>query len=181
MVLSLVASAGVIFFGVLEGILVAVVLSILLFFQRNWWPHGEVLGRVAGREGWHSDAGRRRRRRAPRRARVPLGGAAVLRQRRHVRQQVRHLVQERRPAWVVLQCEAITDIDVTAAGMLERLDNELNAKGVHLAFVELRSRLRDLVYDYGLFETLDRDHFYDSIEDALADIGPTLGEGKPAP
>ena len=54
--LSLVASAGVIFLGVLEGILVAVVLSILLFFQRNWWPHGEVLGRVSGREGWHSDS-----------------------------------------------------------------------------------------------------------------------------
>ena len=56
-VLSLVASAAVIFLGVLEGIVVAIVLSIVLFFQRNWWPHGEVLGRVAGREGWHSDAG----------------------------------------------------------------------------------------------------------------------------
>ena len=71
---------------------------------------------------------------------------------------------------MVLQCEAITDIDVTAAGMLERLYNELNAKGVHLAFVELRTRLRDLVHDYGLFKTLDRDHFYASVESALADI-----------
>jgi MFS superfamily sulfate permease-like transporter len=70
----------------------------------------------------------------------------------------------------VLQCEAITDIDVTAAGMLERLDKELNAKGVHLAFVEMRSRLRDLVHDYGLHEALDRDHFYGTIEEALADI-----------
>src|SRR4029077_1610268 len=55
--LSLVASAGVIFLGVLDGIVVAIVLSILLFFHRNWWPHGEVLGRVAGRPGWHSDEG----------------------------------------------------------------------------------------------------------------------------
>ena len=55
--LSLVASAGVIFLGVLEGIVVAIVLSILLFFHRNWWPHGEVLGRVPDREGWHSDEG----------------------------------------------------------------------------------------------------------------------------
>ena len=79
-------------------------------------------------------------------------------------------MHERRPAWVILQCEAITDIDVTAAGMLERLDNELNAKGVHLAFVELRTRLRDLVHDYGLLKTLDRDHFYASIDEALIDI-----------
>jgi MFS superfamily sulfate permease-like transporter len=86
------------------------------------------------------------------------------------REQVRHHVRRRRPRWVVLQCEAITDIDITAADMLERLDVELNAQGVHVAFVELRSRLRDLVYRYGLLTTLDRDHFYDSIEQALADI-----------
>jgi MFS superfamily sulfate permease-like transporter len=71
---------------------------------------------------------------------------------------------------VVLQCEAITDIDVTAADLLERLDRELNEQGIHMAFVEMRSRLRDLVYQYGLYETLDRDRFYDSVDAALADI-----------
>ena len=86
------------------------------------------------------------------------------------RQQVRRLVRERDPQWIVLQCEAITDIDVTAAEMLEQLDVELNAAGRHLAFVELRSRLQDLVQRYGLFETLDRDHFYPSIETALRSI-----------
>ena len=35
------------------------------------------------------------------------------------RRQVRHLVRERTPSWVVVQCEAITDVDVTAAGMLQ--------------------------------------------------------------
>ena len=38
----------------------------------------------------------------------------------------------------MLQCEAITDVDVTAAEMLEQLDDELNAEGIHLAFAELR-------------------------------------------
>ena len=61
------------------------------------------------------------------------------------RQQVRHHVREHQPRWVVLQCEAITDIDVTAADMLERLDLELNEVGIHLAFVELRSRLHELL------------------------------------
>ena len=54
--------------------------------------------------------------------------------------------------------------------MLDRLDTELNAEGIHMAFVELRTRLHDLVYRYGLFETLDRDHFYSSIDDALLAI-----------
>ena len=43
-----------------QGILVAVVLSILLFFKRNWWPHGEVLGQVAGARGGTAAAVARR-------------------------------------------------------------------------------------------------------------------------
>lgn len=179
-VLSLVASAGVIFLGVLEGIVVAVTLSILLFFQRNWWPHGEVLGKVPGREGWHSDSQGNGLVEPPDvvifRWEAPLFFANS----GMFADQIRELVKERHPTWIVLQCEAITDIDVTAAGMLERLDNELNAKGVHLAFVEMRSRLRDLVHDYGLHETLDRDHFYGTIEEALADIESERGTGAPS-
>jgi MFS superfamily sulfate permease-like transporter len=86
------------------------------------------------------------------------------------RQQIRHLVRERQPSWVVLQCEAITDIDVTAAEMLEQLDKELNVAGVHMAFAEMRARLQDITLRYGLFETLDRDHFYPTLDSAIAAI-----------
>ena len=54
--------------------------------------------------------------------------------------------------------------------MLEQLDRELNAAGIHLAFVELRDRLKELTLRYGLMDTLDKDHFYPSIEAAVAAI-----------
>ncbi len=171
--LSLVATGGVVFFGVLQGILIAVVLSILLFFRRSWWPHGEVLGRTTGQDGWHSNHNGIRAQELPGvlmfRWEAPLffANAGMF------RDQVRELVREKNPRWVILQCEAITDIDVTAADILEQLDLELNERGVNIAFVELRSRLKDLVYDYGLFATLDADHFYGTIEEALADIDAT--------
>jgi high affinity sulfate transporter 1 len=168
--LSIVASLGVIILGVLEGIVLAIFLAVLLFFRRNWWPHGAVLGRAGGTEGWHSIAD------LTDAAEVP--GVLVYRWEAPLffanagafRQQIRRLVKEREPSWVVIQCEAITDIDVTAAEMLEQLDEELNADGRHMAFVEMRGRLQDLVRRYGLFETLDRDHFYPSIDTALAAI-----------
>ncbi len=174
--LSLVATAGVVFFGVLEGILIAVVLSIVLFFRRSWWPHGEVLGREAGRQGWHAVNSSTEATERPDvlvfRWEAPLffANAGMF------RQQIRHLVRVKKPRWVVLQCEAMTDIDVTAADMLERLDSELNAAGVNMCFVELRSRLQDLVYRYGLFATLDRDHFYNSIDEALEAIDSGAAE-----
>ena len=182
-VLSLVATAGVIFLGVLEGIVLAIILAVLLFFRRSWWPHGAVLGQDPGVAGWHSiDA-------YPDAEQLP--GIVVYRWEAPLffanagafRQQVRHLVREHRPTWVILQCEAITDIDVTAAEMLRLLDDELNEEGVHLAFAEMRSRLQDLTLRYGLLETLDRDHFYPTLETALAEVqaslrGPTDG-GRP--
>ena len=53
LLLSLVATAGVVFFGVLQGILIAAILSILLFFRRSWWPPGAVLGYVPELKGYH--------------------------------------------------------------------------------------------------------------------------------
>jgi len=169
LLLSLVATLGVVALGVLPGIVLAIVLAVLLFFRRNWWPHGAVLGRSPGGE-WHAVADHDDT--------TEVDGVVVYRWEAPLffanagafRQQIRKLVRERSPGWVVIQCEAITDIDVTAAELLEQLDVELNEAGIHLAFVELRSRLARLVQRYGLFETLDRDHFYPSIEAALAAI-----------
>jgi high affinity sulfate transporter 1 len=167
---SLVATAGVVLLGVLEGIVVAVLLAIILFFRRNWWPHGAVLGRPERVEGWHDlraypDA-------------EEVTGVVVYRWEAPLffanagrfRDEIRRLARECEPEWIVLQCEAITDVDVTAAEMLELLDRELNAAGIHLAFVELRDRLKQLTLRYGLMDTLDKDHFYPSIEAAIAAI-----------
>ncbi len=167
LVVSLVASGGVVFIGVLQGIVLAIVLAILLFFRRSWWPHGAVLGEVPELGGWHSldaypDADQ-------------VEGVVVFRWEAPLffanvgqfRDQVRSLVRHSSPRFVVLQCEAITDIDVTAAEVLKDLDEELNAKGVHLAFVELRDRLHDLVVRYDLQSTLQAEHFFPSIKVAV--------------
>ena len=148
----------------------AIGLSVLMFFRRNWWPHGAVLGRVPGTEGWHSV------RTFP--AATEVESVVVYRWEAPLffanagafRDQVHRLVHGRHPTWFILVCEAITDIDVTAAGMLEQLDRELNADGVHLAFVEMRTRLQDLVEKYGLLQTLDSGHFYPSVDAALTAI-----------
>jgi high affinity sulfate transporter 1 len=175
-VVCLVATAGVILFGVLQGIIVAIVLIILLFFRRSWWPHGAVLGEVSELGGWHSRA------RYPEATELP--DVVVYRWEAPLffancgqfRDQIRRLTRERSPAWIVLQCEAITDIDVTAAEMLRTLDEELNADGVHLAFAELRGRLQELIRRYGLHTTLDQEHFFPSLERALEAITHPTGD-----
>ena len=60
--------------------------------------------------------------------------------------------------------------NVSAAEMLPPARPELNTAGVHMAFAEMRERLQDLTLRDGLFETLDRDHFYPTVEAAVADV-----------
>jgi len=168
--LSLVATIGVVMLGVLQGILVAVVLSILLFFKTYWMPRNAVLGHVEEIGGWHNVD------RFPNTEEVE--GIVVYRWEAPLffanssafQRSIRELVRDRHPRWIVLDCAAVTDLDVTAAGMLKVLDDDLNDHGIHLAFVDLRSHLQELVERYGLDESLDSEHFYTSIDQALEDI-----------
>jgi hypothetical protein len=72
--------------------------------------------------------------------------------------------------------------------VLTALDAELNDRGVHLAFVEPRGRLQDLVRRHGLNTTLDQEHFYpglgqalDAISNAAEDSPVPPDEGMPPP
>ena len=47
-----------------------------------------------------------------------------------------------------------------------------------MAFAEMRSRLQELTRRYGLMETLDRDHFYPTIEATLAAIADEDAAGS---
>ena len=77
----------------------------------------------------------------------------------------------------MLQCEAITDVDLTAADMLRRLDDELNATASTWPSSSCAADSAISVGRYGLDATLDRDHFYPTLEAALDDIAS--GDANP--
>ena len=77
---------------------------------------------------------------------------------------------EPKPVWIIIAAEPINDIDTTAGDMLIDLDKELNASGIHLIFAELKSHVVEKVESFGLLETIDRRHFYPTIEVAVAEF-----------
>jgi high affinity sulfate transporter 1 len=168
--LSVIASLGVVVLGVLQGIVIAIALAVAMYFRRGWQPHGAVLGRTPSTAEWHNVE------RYPEARQVP--GVLVYRWEAPLffancssfRTQLRRAIGSQDLSWVVIQCGAVTDIDVSAAQMLEQLDRELNARGVHLAFVELRSRLQTLLRNYELFDQIDQQHIYPSLDAALLAI-----------
>jgi MFS superfamily sulfate permease-like transporter len=76
---------------------------------------------------------------------------------------------ERTPGlrWIVLAAEPVTDVDTTAADMLEDLDEWLNQRGVSLVFAELKDPVRAKIERYELTRTIDPAHFFPTIDDAV--------------
>src|SRR3984885_6931852 len=167
-VLSLAAFLGVALLGVLEGIAVAVALSILNVFRRAWRPYQTTLGRVPGLAGQHD------RQLHPEAEELP--GVVIFRfdaplffaNSRTFRDRIRALAAtDPRPDWIVIAAAPITHVDTTAADMLHDLDEELNAKGTSLVFAELKDPVRAKLERYELIGPLDPDHFFPTVDAAV--------------
>ena len=171
-VLAMVSLLGVALVGVLEGIVIAVLLSILQFFIRAWQPHYAIMGKPQGVAGYHDIT------RYPDAELTP--GLIMLRWdapiffanssifRKLVRDQI--AASAAPPHWVLVAAEPVTDVDSTAADMLVDLDEELNAAGIHLVFAELKDHVRDKIVAYGLLDTIDHRHFYPTLEVAVEEF-----------
>jgi len=86
---------------------------------------------------------------------------------RTFREQIRTLARsDPPPVWIVIASEPITDIDTTAADMLEDLDEDLNAQGICLVFAEMKDPVRNKIARYELTRTLDPNHFFPTLTQA---------------
>ncbi len=84
--LSMACFLGVAVFGPIPGILFAIILALLEFVWDGWRPHYAVLGRAEGVKGYHDITRYPEAKAHPWTGALPLGCAALLRQRRAVPQ-----------------------------------------------------------------------------------------------
>ncbi len=166
---SIAASLGVVLVGVLPGIAIAVALSIADVFRRAWWPYQAVLGRVDGLPGYHDRLSYPEAELLPGLVMYRFDAPLFFANARTFRDQIRALASaEPRPTWIVVAAEPITDIDTTAADMLEQLDQAINEQGVSLVFAELKDPVRRKIERYELTRTIDPEHFFPTIDAAVA-------------
>jgi high affinity sulfate transporter 1 len=167
-VLAVVAFLGVALLGVLPGIAVAVGLSILNVFRHAWWPHQALLGRTDGMPGYHDTTFHPTVEHVPGLVIFRFDAPLLFANARTFRDQIRRLAgSDPPPQWIVVAAEPITDIDTTAADMLEDLDGELRAQGTHLVFAELKDAVRQKMVTYDLADALSSERFYSTIRVAV--------------
>jgi high affinity sulfate transporter 1 len=166
--LSITAFLGVALLGVLQGIAVAVALSILNVFRRAWRPYQTTLGRVPGMPGHHDRQMHHEAKQLPGLVIFRFDAPLFFANARTFRDQIRRLATtDPRPQWILIAAEPITDVDTTAADMLADLDEELNAAGTFLVFAELKDPVRAKLERYELIGPLDPDHFFPTVDAAV--------------
>lgn len=170
--LAVVCALGVIFIGVLEGIVIAVFVAILQFFERFWRPYSAVLGDPKGVPGYHDIERYPHAKQIPGLLMIRWDAPLFFANANIFRKRVRDLIaaSDPKPLWVLVAAEPVSDIDVTAADVLIDLDLELNAEGIHLVFAEVKDPVKDKILAYGLLDTIDSRHFYPTIKRAVKEF-----------
>ncbi len=167
--LSAVTFLSVALLGVLQGILIAIGLSLLAFVSQAWRPHRTELVRVAGVKGYHSVE------RHPEGERIPglviarfdaplfFANGAIFDS--YVRSLVEQTDGEVR--WVVIASEPITGVDTTALDELIELDDHLESHQISLRFAEMKGPVKDQLIRFGLGERFPPDHFFPTLGTAV--------------
>jgi high affinity sulfate transporter 1 len=180
--LSVAAFLGVALLGVLPGIAIAVGLSILNVFRRAWWPYDTALGRVEGLEGYHDVHSYPSAQQLPGLVIYRFDAPLFFANAKTFRDEVRRMARaDPPPTWIVIAAEPMTDVDTTASDVLGDLDEALNAQGISLVFAELKDPVRRKIERYGLTRTINPQHFFPTVESAVAAYREQTGAEWAAP
>ena len=148
---AMVATVGVLAFGILKGVLLAAIFSILLLLRRASHPKIAVLGKLRGTDGFADSA------RYPESETIPH--VLVLRveaglfyfNAQNVKNEVlEHARKQGVVELVVIDLSTSANIDLAGVRMLSELDEQVAQAGASLVLAEVHGDVRDLLHAEGL-------------------------------
>lgn len=166
---ALVAFVGVVLLGTLQGIVVAVVVSLLALAQQTYDPPVHVVGRKRGTDVFR-----------PRSAEHPddeswpgllilrLEGRAFFLNVSRIGDKILHHIAEAKPRVLVLDCRSLIDIEYTALKMLIEAEQRLRNQGTTLWLASLNPEVLKVVQQSALGETLGRERMFFTVQSAVS-------------
>jgi len=164
----LIVIAGELTLGVLEGIALGVVLSLLRLIYLASRPNGAVLGQLPGTEAYRDV------RMHPNAITFPglliwrIDGDLFFASIGHIGTALKAAVAARPDVKrILLDFEAVNSVDITAADELLRLAQELEKRGVSLTFARVRDPVRDDMRRAGIEAAVGPASFHERITDGV--------------
>ncbi|HVN60428.1 MAG TPA: SulP family inorganic anion transporter, partial [Gaiellaceae bacterium] len=167
--IAAVTTVCVVFFGVLDALVVAVGLSMVDTVRRSANPHDAVLGWVE-RLGRYADVSLHPSARvAPGVVVYRLDDRLFFANARYFKGRVREAIRAA-PApvrWLVLDADAITHADSTGLDALLDVTNDLRRDEITLVIARLRTRMEEQLADAGVLDAIGRSHLYPTVRAAV--------------
>src|SRR6266700_2888056 len=174
-VVAIAALLGVLGSGLLRGVLIGAIISLVQLLRRASRPHVAFLGRIPGARRFSDMA------RHPDNEAVP--GALLFRTEAsllyfnadHVRDTLaaRLHAGAAPPKIVVLDLSASPHMDIQACGVVMNMADDIKAAGARLQIVEARSSVRDRLRAEGIEEHVSQVNRFTSVADAIEDFQKT--------
>ena len=161
--------AGELTLGVLQGIALGVVLSLLLLIYRASHPQGAVLGQLPGTEAYRDV------RRHPEALTFPglliwrAGGDLFFASIGHLDAGLKAALAASRPPakHVLLDADSVNFIDTSACDALLNAINELQSQGITFAFARVRDQVREQMRLGGVEAAVGSTNFHERVTDGV--------------
>ena len=166
---ALVAVAGVVLIGTLQGILVAIIVSLVALAYQVADPPVYVLGRKPG-----TNIFRPRSEEHPEDETIPgllllrLEGRVFFFNAEHIAGKIKLLIDEAQPKVVALHLRSVPDLEFTALKMLTEGEKRERERGVRLWLVGMNPPVLEVVKRSPLGDVLGRDAMHFNLEIAVA-------------
>ena len=162
---ALAAMIGVLLLGILQGLLLAVFLSLLGLLVAAKSPHVAVLGKVPDENVYHSLEYYPNAKTWPGLVIFRFDDQIFFANAPNFRAHIRGLVADNPDTrWILIDAEAVNKIDITGIDMLHDLGNELAKENIQLHF----ARVKTYVYDIMSRADLDKEFsFYPSVQSGV--------------
>jgi high affinity sulfate transporter 1 len=166
--LSVVATVGVLTFGVFRGIFLAVGLAIIRILSQISRPNEAVIGKIPGIDGYNDIAGHPNAQTIPGVLIYLFDAPILFFNADHFRRRLVQLIETAAEPLhaVIIDMESSQLIDITGADALARVFDRARADGIRLKLCRVRMAVRGVLQHTGLYNDIGEQNFYPSIRSA---------------
>ncbi len=154
--------------GVEQGIILAIVASIIDHLRRSYHPHTAVMQKSGVDQAWHGvDVGPDVRTQ-PGLVIYRFAGSLYYANASRFSEQVSAFITRTDPPeWICIDASAMPDIDFSGGETIRQLQGSLSARSVRLAVAEPMKPVRDELDRDGLTQVLGADFVFPTLQDAV--------------
>jgi high affinity sulfate transporter 1 len=165
---AMIALAGVVLLGTLNGILVAVIASLVALAYQDYNPPVYVLGRKRGTDVFRPLSGKHRADETwPGLLMLRTEGRVFFANAQGLGEKMTRLLEPAQPSVVVLDCSAIPDLEYTALKMLIEAEERLRKRGIQLWLAALNPQVMNVIKRTPLAQRLGRERMLFNLEVAV--------------